>query len=79
MNDEPERKRIFLGVIDDTSANVIVVPAAALRPAEAVFNAEREARLAAATKARLAVTQRASARAKLKRAIAACFGRGRRG
>jgi hypothetical protein len=76
MSDETP-KRIFLGSFDP-SAHVITIPPQALRPAEAVFNRERQARELEIAKAKLQATRGARARAKLKQATRLCFKWGKR-
>jgi len=75
MNDEP--KRIFVGSFE-SGVTHLVVPAAATRPAEAVFNAERQRHQMLANKAKLATLQSAKAQDKLKRAMQSVFGHGKR-
>jgi hypothetical protein len=75
------KKLIYLGSFPEGLPNRVILPAPAIRKIEADLDAEHRQREALAAKAKLAVMQQARGRAKLKKALTACFGfrRGRRG
>jgi hypothetical protein len=71
--------RVELGVFVDGVPTNIVIPKDALRPAERIFEREEAARRKAADLAKLQVLRAANSQRKLKKAMAACFGRRGRG
>jgi hypothetical protein len=71
-----EPKRIFLGVYEGGTRNVIL-PAAALKRADDRFDAEREARLNTAALAKLRIAQDARGKSRLRKALKLVFGSGR--
>jgi hypothetical protein len=77
MSETNEPKRIYIGSFD-SGVHHLTIPAAAIRPAEAVFNRERQARELEIAKAKLQATRGARARAKLKQATRLCFKWGKR-
>lgn len=72
------RKQIFLGSYEG-GTTAVIIPSRALDRANEAFDAERKRHEMEASRAKLAVTQAAKARSKLRRAITACFKRGRKG
>jgi hypothetical protein len=77
VTDEP--KRVFLGTFSDGLPVNLIIPRDGLKPATDILDAERQKRETAAAKAKLATLQAARGRARLKKALKLCFGRGRRG
>jgi hypothetical protein len=74
---EREATKIHIGTFSEGLPNILFVPAGALRPVTDVLDRERAQREALESKKKLAVLQQAKSRGRLRRALRACFGRGR--
>jgi hypothetical protein len=79
MSETDGPKLIYLGSFPEGLPTHVILPAAAIRKVEATLDAERRLREIEVERAKLRVRQQATARARLRRAIAACFHRGRKG
>jgi hypothetical protein len=79
VSDDREPTRVLIGVFGEGMPTHLFIPRDGLKPAERILDREREKRETAAAKAKLATLQAAKAQGRLRRAIAACFHRGRKG
>jgi hypothetical protein len=74
MSDTEPRRRILLGSYE-SGTHIVIVPPRVLAEANETFDVQRREREREAARAKLAVTQGASARSKLRKAMHAVFRR----
>jgi hypothetical protein len=73
MSDESERTRIYIGNFEP-GVHVLTIPAAAIQPAVAAFDAERRNREQETARAKLRIMQDVRGKTRLRKALMLCFG-----